>query len=148
MRCTISSSSEPPSEQHHKRVYRLWRHKPFGVWEAETEAHGKMIQLLPHLLLLPEGAVLGPVFLDATRPPVEERIWVLWAVPDDFAAVVLVHVKPCARNPGQVNTGDDKHNTGCTPVVSTPHTPSVETNRRFAAAGPGTAKRAHYSKTR
>jgi hypothetical protein len=51
-----------------------------------------MIQLLPHLFLLPEGAVLGKIFLDAVRPPVDEGIWVLRRVLDDFpAAVVLVH---------------------------------------------------------
>ncbi len=62
------------------RVQRSLRdraHEPLHVGNAETEAHSKMIQLLPHLVLLPEGAVLGKIFLDALRPPVDERIWVL-----------------------------------------------------------------------
>jgi hypothetical protein len=84
-----------PSEPQSKQVQRSLRdrvHEPLHVGNAETEAHRKMIQLLPHLFLLPEGAVLGKIFLDAVRPPVDEGIWVLRRVLDDFpAAVVLVH---------------------------------------------------------
>jgi hypothetical protein len=68
-----------PSEPQAKQVQRSLRdrvHEPLHVGNAETETHRKMIQLLPHLFLLPEGAVLGKIFLNAVRPPVDERIWV------------------------------------------------------------------------
>jgi hypothetical protein len=79
-------------------------YEPLHIGNAETEAHRKMIQFLPHLFLLPEGAVLGKMFLDDVRPQVDECIRVPWRVLDDFPAAVAL-AQPCTRNQGGCQRG-------------------------------------------